>query len=493
MLNLRAASRLDAGPAGLLPATIAGLTLGGALALGSWTAMNGGPHGALVLGAIAAGGCLALLLARAQLGLALLAAAAFLLPFEFAVSADVAVNPVMLLLPALFALWLARGLAGRHPAVIHRRTFVALGIFMLLATFAWFYGSANWNTLFPRPPQLFAIQAGQWAIYCLCGLAFFLAAQVGRQGIRWLTAAFLGLGVLALIGRYGGPLGDLVSTVLPDTAVASGTFFVWLTALALGQALFNARLARRWRAALFLLALAVPVLGFWQNTQWASSWLPPLLVFGLLFWLRSRLGGAAAVVLVLLVVLLSADIILQSYDWQVEREVSVGGRLNLWRSVLELGIREPLLGLGLTNYHHYHRFIPLLTEHGAWFAPRVNSHNVYIDLFAQMGLAGLTIFFWLIAEIAALAFSLRRRLTAGFEMAYVNAALAGLAVMLLASVMVEWLLPFIYNVGFPGMRMAVFSWLFLGGLVALGRPRPVDLSAFDSDPPVPPLPAGTEN
>jgi hypothetical protein len=29
------------------------------------------------------------------------------------------------------------------------------------------------------------------------------------------------------------------------------------------------------------------------------------------------------------------------------------------------------------------------------------------------------------------------------------------------------MLPFVYNVGFPGFRFSVFIWIFLGGLVIL--------------------------
>jgi hypothetical protein len=31
----------------------------------------------------------------------------------------------------------------------------------------------------------------------------------------------------------------------------------------------------------------------------------------------------------------------------------------------------------------------------------------------------------------------------------------------------DWVLPFVYNVGFGGFRASVLGWLFMGGLVAL--------------------------
>ncbi len=57
--------------------------------------------------------------------------------------------------------------------------------------------------------------------------------------------------------------------------------------------------------------------------------------------------------------------------------------------------------------------------------------------------------------------------TTDLEAAYVAGAMAGLIGTLLASGIVEWMLPFVYNVGFPGFRFSVFIWIFLGGLVIL--------------------------
>ncbi|MCA9989204.1 MAG: hypothetical protein KDE59_33090, partial [Anaerolineales bacterium] len=41
---------------------------------------------------------------------------------------------------------------------------------------------------------------------------------------------------------------------------------------------------------------------------------------------------------------------------------------------------------------------------------------------------------------------------------------AGIMVVML---LLDWFLPFVYNVGFPGFQASVLVWLFLGGLVAI--------------------------
>jgi len=36
----------------------------------------------------------------------------------------------------------------------------------------------------------------------------------------------------------------------------------------------------------------------------------------------------------------------------------------------------------------------------------------------------------------------------------------------------DWILPHVYNIGFPGFQASVLVWLFLGGLVALEQMSP---------------------
>lgn len=38
----------------------------------------------------------------------------------------------------------------------------------------------------------------------------------------------------------------------------------------------------------------------------------------------------------------------------------------------------------------------------------------------------------------------------------------------------DWVLPFVYNVTFNGLRASVLGWIFLGGLVALERMTPTE-------------------
>ena len=97
----------------------------------------------------------------------------------------------------------------------------------------------------------------------------------------------------------------------------------------------------------------------------------------------------------------------------------------------------------------------------------IRDSNNYVDLFAHGGILGLILFAWFSVEVAQLGLRLRRRYTAGFAAGYVNAMLAAGAGALVIMLLADWILPFVYNIGFPGFQASVLVWLFMGGLVAL--------------------------
>jgi hypothetical protein len=90
-----------------------------------------------------------------------------------------------------------------------------------------------------------------------------------------------------------------------------------------------------------------------------------------------------------------------------------------------------------------------------------------VDMFAHGGLLGLGLFLWFAGEVAGLGLRLRAGHTRGFLAGYVNGVLAAGAGSLVIMVLGDWILPFVYNVGFLGFQASVLVWLFMGGLVAL--------------------------
>jgi hypothetical protein len=130
-------------------------------------------------------------------------------------------------------------------------------------------------------------------------------------------------------------------------------------------------------------------------------------------------------------------------------------------------MRNPVTGLGPAAYRVYARMKPLAYQRALWIEPQISSHNNYVDLFSHVGLLGLGFFGWFVVEVILLGLRLRTRFARGFAAGYVNGVLACGAAALVLMLFLDWILPFVYNVGFLGFQASVLIWLFLGGLVAL--------------------------
>jgi O-antigen ligase len=145
-----------------------------------------------------------------------------------------------------------------------------------------------------------------------------------------------------------------------------------------------------------------------------------------------------------------------------DNEYSLVTRLEAWHVLAEIVSISPLLGIGFANYYWYTPLFPVMG-----FSVKFNSHNTYLDIVAQTGLLGLCCFFWFCLALAVVGWRLRTRVPSGFARAYVYSALGGLGGTLVAGMLGDWVLPFVYNIGFNGFRTSVLAWIFLGGLVAL--------------------------
>lgn len=139
-------------------------------------------------------------------------------------------------------------------------------------------------------------------------------------------------------------------------------------------------------------------------------------------------------------------------------DYSVLTRWEAWRILFEIIQVNPFLGLGPSNYYWYTELFPILG-----YSVAFNSHNNYIDIVAQIGVFGLIFFLWFFWELGKTASSMLPGLEEGFDRAYVIGAIGGIAGMLVAGMLGDWLIPFVYNVGLVGFRSTVFGWIFLGG------------------------------
>jgi O-antigen ligase len=391
-------------------------------------------------------------------GLIALIPASLLVSFSIGTGTESNINMPMLLLIGLFGLMLLdRLVIQRRLALPPSRTLVPLALLLTFAVLAFIVGQLPWFPLAQHAPL--RAQIGGLAIIFLSAIAYLLPAMQidDMRWLRRLTWVFLGIGSVFVIGQMIPGVKPWLLRTYPIGSTSS-QFWVWMTALAGGQAFFNRRMRPALRLGLGALALFTIISAYYVIPGWKSGWVPSLAVFFVLFLMHS--GRVAVVAVAAALIALPRFIaLLIATD-----EYSYTTRTEAWKLITQIAKANPILGLGPANYYWY---TPLVRISG-YYGLKFNSHNQYIDLFAQMGVLGLAAFIWFTGEVGRLGWRLSR-LTQGFARGYVYGALAGLAGMLVAGMFGDWILPFVYNVGFVGFRASFFGWLFLGGLVALER------------------------
>jgi len=418
---------------------------------------------------MAALGGVALLL-RPTLGLYAIVAAALVVPLEMGTGTQVKLNAATLLIPAVFVLWLLDCARRRALPWAASRVNRPLRLFLAAGLLSWLMGLALWDPAVPQSSYFWLVSLAQWALFLFAALAFWLTANLvdDEATLQRLTWIFLwlggGLAILYVLPGVG-PLVQRVTTI----AFIRAPFWALLTALAGGALLFDRTLSALQRVYLVALLVAVGYFAFVVNRESASTWVGVTAVAGVLVWLRwPRLRSVA---LLGLAALAASGVLLPSLyrfaGGEEEWLLSGGSRMALITRVVEVTLRNPLTGLGPAAYRAYAATRPLKYGRALWLVPAVNSHNNYVDLFSHTGLLGLGLFLWFAVELGLLGWRLAQRYRQGFLGGYVNGMLAAWVASLVLMLLADWILPFVYNIGFPGFQASLLVWLFLGGLVAV--------------------------
>jgi O-antigen ligase len=422
---------------------------------------------------VGAGG-MVLLLREPAWGLVAMAALSFTLPLELGTGGDVAITPPALLIAATTAVWLVDSLRRRSLRLPASRTTLPLLLFAGSGLLSLLAGTVYWDPQVPRADNLLLVQLAQWAIFAFSAAIFLMAGELGKdtQWLRYATWAFLILAGVVMLENFVPGLHRVLDWNNPARAKSS-VFLVLIGALSTGQLLFNRRLGPLVKLALFLLWAATAYVVWFLWHEWTSGPIPftvaTLAVAWLWLWRRRRVAAIAAILIAVTLAVALFPFLFELSGGQRELEYSWGGRLVLYRHVLKLVKDHPILGLGPAAYRHYGYVHPLSEGYGGAFyvRPWVSSHNNYIDIYAQMGLVGLGLFLWFLVELGLLGWRLTSRFRGDFADGYVHGAVGVLAGSLVAMLLVDWFLPFVYNVGFAGFRTSALAWMFLGGLVAL--------------------------
>jgi hypothetical protein len=374
-----------------------------------------------------------------------------LIPFE----GPGQVNASAFVVALLLGLWLLDMLlVKRRFQFVNSRVMLPVVVFLVISVVAFGMGQIPWF-IFAHQAPLDA-QTGGFAIFVLSAGALLLTAH-RIQDVHWLKIIvwfFIGLCAIYVLGRAIHL--SIIDRIYPRGLAAGSMFWTWLVALALSQAIFNTHLTKRVRGLLFILVLITFYVAIVEGYEWKSGWIPPLVCVAVLLAIRYRRLTFFAIPFALLVVAYAAGKLVGAEDY------SWGTRVDAWIIVLEISRVSPLLGLGFANYYWYTPLFPIR----GWRVS-FNSHSQFVDLVAQVGIAGLLCFLWIFFEVGRLSWNLINRLPDGFARSYACGVLAGVAGSLLAAFLVDWILPFTYNIGFGGFRASVLIWIFFGGLISI--------------------------
>lgn len=436
----------------------------------------------LVVAALAIGTALAILLRFRSLALPGLLLAIAFVPITIGTGTESSVNVAMLGVAALGGLWIVDTLLEDEERTYRSGTGAAWIALIAAGAIGFVAGAAHWNPFVLVKSNFFMVQSAQLAIYVLSAVAFYSAAHFATslRDLRSVTMIAIGIGFVIGFGSILPGLGLVGSRLL----LFSVNIRVWSAALALAIALFDNRLDKRLRVALAIGPILAIVVSATGGGSWLSGWLPPAVAVVTLILLR--LGSAsyrlAFVVSPLIPIAAIALIrrLIEAEAWSFDT------RMIAWRGLFDLVGDRWLFGLGLASYGHYWRDVigsfsyldPATGYLHSTNDPKVNMHNNYLDVYGQMGVVGVLAFAWLLIALVLLAWRVFRAQDAGFGKAYAAAALSALVAMGFASMLGDWLFPFVYNIGLTGFRDSSVTFLLLGGLMSLDRgqvePAPVE-------------------
>ncbi|MCA9971003.1 MAG: O-antigen ligase family protein [Anaerolineales bacterium] len=401
----------------------------------------------------------ALLLTRYPgLGLPLIVLGGILVPFAIGTGTGSEVNAGMLMIMAVSGLWILDMVRRRDLRLHASPVVVPLFALLIVNILSFIAGQLPWFTTVQGASL--ASQIGGVMLVLLSVLSFLWVGHAITD-VRWIERTvwlFLILSALYVVSILVPNMSRISHQFYMRGVYTGSLFWTWMMALAFGQVAFNRKLPRLVRGLLILFVAATFYYVYVINGDWKSGWIPPLIAVGvvvLLRWPRLSIG----------VVILSIFPMIAFVQQIIQTDLySYSTRVDAWVIMAEIIKVNPILGLGPSNYYFY---TPLFPIRGYYV--QFNSHNQYVDIIAQTGLLGMGVFIWFAVTMVILSWDLTKRAPEGFPRGYVFGTFGGLVATLVAGMLGDWIIPFVYNVGFDGFRASMLAWLFLGGLLAMDQ------------------------
>ncbi|GAP13475.1 O-antigen ligase like membrane protein [Longilinea arvoryzae] len=416
---------------------------------------------------------LAVLIANPSLAIVGIIPAALVIPFGIGTGTGTELHAGILIVLAATGLWFLDMLVVKRDFhLLASRPVVPLLLLVVSTLISFGFGQMPW---FYRQHASISAQLGGTMLYILAACAFLVTAhRLSERGLVWAVGIFIALAGLFMVTRsFSDRFPGLTWPILNRYADGStgSLFWVWAFCLAISQFVFNKRLKLRWKAALGVVLLAFFFTAFYQARDWTSGWLPALFGAAFMFFISFRKARVPLVLAVFLILALNFSQI-QNMLMGGGNEYSMVTRLEAWQILFKIIAINPILGVGPANYYFY---TPLFPIRG--YSVQFNSHNNYVDLLAQTGVIGCGLFVWFMVEVTLLGMRLLSRAPEGFPRAFVYGAIGGVIGTAVAGMFGDWIIPFVYNVGFAGFRASLIGWLFMGALVAMERFYPANTAS----------------
>jgi hypothetical protein len=363
----------------------------------------------------------------------------------------------LLLLILLTLIWLTRLLLversfqSLRPALPNR--FIPLFILAVIVSFLWSLSYAD--------PQIIPLQNDKLLprlvtalVMILSPVALLLFGNFIRTitEIKWVIWYFIIFGAFALLPR-------LFNFELPPNFNTGGQLPAWVGIFALGQSLFNDKLARWQRLALLALVAGWVFVAFVLENTWLSGWTPLLAGVAIILVLRSRI----MIVVFAAVIVAYGMANLDAIEAMIQEETVESGesRLAAGNFTVDIANRHFLFGTGPTGYYFYMRLylVDLFQL----------SHNNYIDIYAQTGIFGFASYLLLWGAVGWTVWRTYRMVPRrGFEGGLAASLVAAYVITLGIMMLGDWVIPFTYTQTMRGLSYTIWPWLWAGLAIALG-------------------------
>ena len=301
---------------------------------------------------------------------------------------------------------------------------------------------------------------------------------------RWIERASVGMVVTCLVSFFW----ELAN--LPHPLYIE---FAQVMALAVVGALVLMGAGHLWlRLALGALALGMVGRFLLGGTEWVSGWAAALIALGVVTFVAQRRVFLICIGLLAALILVNAPyfykkVYLDNFyaGRQLQQRGADGGTFENDRSRMLLAAaryaEEFPLGIGLGNYRAYNRYYG---RKQVWNTTVFTSaHGTYAQTLSEAGWPGLITLLWLLGASLKITWLYYRR---GSELtpwrqAFLLGTLGGAAGNFVAAFLGDYLFPTYHNGGMGSFGATIYTWMYLGAALAIGREGGLEPA---NDPPI---------